>query len=148
MSAPELGMVGRTEHDEVGGDHRAALVQELVERVLSVGAGFTPDHRSGLVGHRLAVDTDSLSVRLHVELLKIGRKAMEHPRVGEHGATRQIAEGAIPDLDQAEQSRSVLGDRGRCHVLVDRPESGEHLANAPSGPIAIMRDSPMAESIE
>ena len=53
---------------------------------------------------------------------------MEHPRVGEHGATRQIAEGAIPDLDQAEQSRNVLDDRGRCHVLVDRPESGEHLA--------------------
>ena len=75
----ELGMVGRTEHDEVGGDHGAALVQELVERVLPVGAGFTPDDRSGLVGHGRAVGADSLSVRLHVELLEVGGEAMECP---------------------------------------------------------------------
>ena len=45
--------------------------------MLPVGAGFTPDDRSGLVGHGLAVNADSLSVRLHVELLEIGGEAME-----------------------------------------------------------------------
>ena len=42
------------EADEVARDELRALVDQLVERVLSVGAGLAPDDRAGLRSRRAA----------------------------------------------------------------------------------------------
>ena len=40
------------DRDEVGRDQPGALVDQLVERVLAVGAGLAPEHLAGLRGDR------------------------------------------------------------------------------------------------
>lgn len=51
-----------------------ALVDQLVEGVLAVGAELAPDDGAGIALYRRAVDGDALAVRFHVELLQIGRE--------------------------------------------------------------------------
>ena len=63
--------------DEIGGDELSSLVEQLVEGVLSVCGGFTKEDGSGGVFDHLAVTRDALSIRLHRELLKVGREAMK-----------------------------------------------------------------------
>ena len=58
------------EADEVARDQPRALVDQLVEGVLAVGARLAPDDRAGVVVDGLAREVDVLAVRLHVELLR------------------------------------------------------------------------------
>ena len=70
------------ERDEVARDQARALVDQLVERVLAVGAGFAPVDRAGLVVDVLTGERDVLAVALHRELLEVRRKALEVLLVG------------------------------------------------------------------
>ncbi|MNL88365.1 hypothetical protein D3C87_2180250 [compost metagenome] len=54
---------------EFGGNDARALVDQLVEGVLAVGAGLAPDDRTGIALDRRTVDRHALAVRFHVELL-------------------------------------------------------------------------------
>jgi hypothetical protein len=58
---------------KVARDDAAALMEELVERMLAVGAGLAPEHRAGGGADRVAVAVDLLAVALHLQLLQIGR---------------------------------------------------------------------------
>ena len=49
------------------------LVDQLVKRVLTIRAGFTPDNRARMHGQIGAVHAHALAVALHFQLLKIGR---------------------------------------------------------------------------
>ena len=64
-----------TERDKVTRDEPRPLVDQLIERVLAVGAGFAPVDRAGLVIHFLPGKRDVLAVALHRELLEIGGEA-------------------------------------------------------------------------
>ena len=44
-------------------------MQQLIERVLTVGARLTENYRTGCVMNRLAAAVDGLAVGLHVQLL-------------------------------------------------------------------------------
>lgn len=59
---------------EVAGDQLGALMDQLVEGVLAVGARLTPDDGASLVVNRLAIAIHVLAVGLHVALLEVGRK--------------------------------------------------------------------------
>jgi hypothetical protein len=61
--------------DEVARDELGALVDQLVEGVLTVRAGLAPDHRSGLVLDDGPRPVHGLSIALHVELLQVGAEA-------------------------------------------------------------------------
>src|SRR3954465_1940777 len=63
------------EGDEVAGNQVRALVDQLVERVLSVGAWLAPVDGSGGVIDGRAIERDGFSVALHGELLQIGGEA-------------------------------------------------------------------------
>ena len=62
-----------------------ALVQQLEERVLAVGAGLAPHHRCRVPIHRPAVAIDALAVAFHFELLQVGGKALQVLLVRQHG---------------------------------------------------------------
>ena len=70
---PSDGVEGLYRGEEVAGDELCALVYELVEGVLAVGAGLAPDYgTSGVAacdGRALACD--ALAVGLHVALLEV-----------------------------------------------------------------------------
>ena len=54
---------------EVHRVHLRALVEQLVERVLTIGAGLTPHHRVRRPAHRLTISAHRLSIGLHFRLL-------------------------------------------------------------------------------
>ena len=85
---------------EVRRDQRRALVDQLVERVLAVGAGLAPDDRPGGVVDRGPVAPHRLAVALHVGLLEIGRQAMEMLVVRQDGMALGAEEVAVPDAEQ------------------------------------------------
>ena len=63
------------------------MVDELVERVLAVGAGFAEVDLAGVVRQGLAVDADTLAVGLHRHLLDVRRQFRERLRVRQNRAS-------------------------------------------------------------
>src|SRR3990170_1235112 len=63
--------------DKITRDHFCSLMDELVERVLSVGTRLTPDDRTCLIHNGNAVSVNRLSIALHVSLLKISGKPVQ-----------------------------------------------------------------------
>src|ERR1700691_6058106 len=62
--------------DEVTGNQPGSLVDQLVERVLSIGSRLAPVNRAGVVVDPLPFKGDMFSIAFHGELLKIGGKAL------------------------------------------------------------------------
>ena len=123
-----LGGVGCVcKGDEVGGNQPCALVDELVERVLAIGAGLAPEDLAGIGGHRGAVPADALAVRLHRELLQVGGEAVQVLVVGENRVARGVEEVDVPHVDEPHQRNDVLLERGVGKVLVQVMEAREEL---------------------
>ena len=55
--------------DELERNNGGSLVEQLIERVLSVGSRLTEDHWTGLITHSLAEAVHAFAVGLHVQLL-------------------------------------------------------------------------------
>ncbi len=115
------------ESDEVDRHDPGALVEQLVERVLAVRAGFAPHDRSGVVAHPRPVEGHGLAVRFHVELLEIRREAGELLGVRQHRLRRVSQHVAVPDADQTEERRRVRLERRAEEVFVDHAHAGEEL---------------------
>ena len=141
-------LVRLREPDEVARDQLRALVDQLVERVLAVGARLAPHDRAGLPRDPVAVAVDRLAVALHVELLEVRREVREVLAVRQDRVGLGAEEVVVPDADQPEQHRQVRVERARCGSA--RRSRGSRRASRRncSGPIAIMSDSPIAESNE
>ena len=120
------------EADEVARHQPGALVDQLVEGVLAVGARLAPDDRPGRRARPARpCEVDRLAVALHVELLEVGREAPQALAVGQHGVglgpeevrrTRPRAAPAAPAC-----SRSSGAVRKCSSISV---EAGEELAEA------------------
>ena len=90
-----------------------------------------------------------LAVRLHRQLLQVGREAVQVLVVGEDADGLGAEEVAVPDREQAHAAAGRFSlERRLAEVLVHRVEAGEHLREARSGPIASIVERPIAESIE
>ena len=130
-----LAAVGRRvggigEGNEIGRDHHGALVQQLVEGVLTVGAGLAPEDLTGVGGHGAAVPADMLAVGLHGELLQVGRETMQVLAVRQHGVALGTEEVDVPDVEQAHQRNGIVLERRVAEVLVDSVEALEELLEA------------------
>ncbi len=126
-----LGRVrGVHERDEVGRDELGALVDQLVEGVLAVGARLAPEDLAGLGGDRGAVPTHGLAVGFHGELLQVGREAVQVLVVRQHGVGRGLEEVAVPHVQHAEQHDDVLLERGVRVVFVDLVEAVQEFLEA------------------
>src|SRR6185437_2958639 len=92
---------------EVARDQARALMDQLVKRMLAVGAGFAPVDRASWAVDALTRQRDVLAVRFHRQLLQVGRKALEVLRVRQHSDSLCTEEIVVPDGQQAEQQRQV-----------------------------------------
>ena len=111
--------------DEIGGDQGRPLVEELVERVLAVGAGLAEDHRAGGVVHGAPVPGDALAVALHVHLLQVGGQAAQGLIVGQHGMARRAQEIRVPHAEQGQDDRHVGLQGGAQEVFVHGAGAGQ-----------------------
>src|SRR5438874_9774074 len=88
------------EANKITWDQLRPLMNQLVERVLAVGARLAPVDRPGLVTDRRAADRHALAVRFHRQLLQVGREALEVLIVGQHGDRLRAEEVVVPDRKQ------------------------------------------------
>jgi hypothetical protein len=143
-----LGRVRRVgDGDEVGRDELGALVDQLVEGVLAVGARLAPEDLAGLGGDREPSHAHALAVGLHGELLQVGREAVQVLRVGQHGVAARLEEVDVPDVEQAHERRHVALPRLGSRSARRRRGSREEVAKL-SGPMATHTLVPTAESTE
>ena len=123
--------VGRRRRDkEVQGNDLRALMDELEEGVLAVGAGLAPHHRAGRRVARRAVELDMLAVALHLQLLEIGGEAPEPLVVWDHAVRRVPEDVAVPAAEEPHQDRDVSLDRRFAEVLVDLVAAAEEFVEA------------------
>ena len=123
--------VGRRRRDEqVERNDLRALMDELEEGVLAVGARLAPHHRAGRRIGRRAVELDVLAVALHLQLLEIGGEAPEPLVVRDHSVRGVAEDVAVPDAEQPHQDRDVVLDRRFAEVLVDLVAAAEKVVEA------------------
>src|SRR5207244_2347259 len=101
--APET-IQGPAETDEVARNNFRALMDELIERMLAVGAGLAPINRPGLIVDWRALERDVLAIRFHRELLQIGGKALQVLLVRQHRDGLRAEKVVVPDSEQAHQN--------------------------------------------
>jgi hypothetical protein len=70
------GVVAVDSEDKVSGDELSALVDELEERVLSIGARLAKEDWASSVANVFAVTSDGLAIRLHRQLLEVSWEAV------------------------------------------------------------------------
>ena len=100
--------LGRSE--EIAGDELGALVDELIEGVLPIGAGLSPDNWAGAPGDRFAITINALAVAFHIPLLKVGGKAVQVLVVGEDGVSLGVVEVVVPDAKEGKGHWQILFD--------------------------------------
>ena len=73
-----------SEGNEVCGDHAGSLMNQLVEGVLTIRSGFTPEDLAGVVEDRASIAAHGFAIRLHGELLQVCGETVQVLRVREH----------------------------------------------------------------
>ena len=87
--------------NQVDGDHRGSLVDQLVEGVLAVRARLAPIDHARVVVDVLAIEHDVLAVRLHCQLLEVRGEALEVLLVRHDPDGLDVEEVAVPDGEEA-----------------------------------------------
>ena len=100
-------------------------MDQLVEGMLTVGAGFSPENLTGVVEDRRAIAAHRLTVGLHGELLEVGGETVQVLRIREDCVGISTQEVRVPDVEQAHDQREIFLRRCRGEVLIDCAHSAE-----------------------
>ncbi|OBQ31838.1 MAG: hypothetical protein AN485_23065 [Anabaena sp. MDT14b] len=130
MVVRQIRFVPFRRQQELRRNRLGALVHELHEGVLSVGARLAPDHRAGAARHGRARQRHPLAVRFHVELLQIGRQPRQPLVIGQYRARGVAAGIAVPDADEAQQNGQVVGQRRGAEMLIHGMGAVQHVGEA------------------
>ena len=114
------------EADEVAGNQPRPLMDQLIERMLAVGARLAPVDRPRLIVDARAVERDVLAVALHRQLLEVRGKALQVLLVRQHRDRLRAEEIVVPDREQPHEHRQVALERRACGNAVHRVKAGEH----------------------
>jgi hypothetical protein len=68
--------------DEVTGDELGPLMDQLVKRMLAIGARLSPVDRPGLVADLRSIKGHVFTVALHRQLLEVSREALQVLLIG------------------------------------------------------------------
>ena len=98
----------RCGNKKVTRDECCALMQHLVEGVLSIGSRFAPDDHGGTFGGWRAIDSGAFAVALHFELLEVGRQAMQMLVIGQYSARLAVPAFAVPAVQESQEYWNVL----------------------------------------
>ena len=112
--------------DKVTGDKPRALMNQLIERVLAVGAGFAPVNRPSLIVHCFPAERDVLAVALHGQLLQIRGKALQVLFVGQDCHRLRAEEIVVPNRQKAHEHWQVSFERRVAEMLIHLVKASEH----------------------
>src|SRR6516164_4546026 len=116
------------EGDEVAGDQPGSLMDQLVKRMLAVGAGLTPKDWPGVAYDTVAVERYVLAVTIHRQLLEKAGKRFRILLVGEYADGLGAKEVGVPNRQQAHQHRKMALEGCGTKVLIDLVKTTEHRA--------------------
>ena len=153
----QLRLVTARRHQKFAGDNGGSLMDKLIEGMLPIGARLAPDDRPRRVAEAMPVHRHALAVRLHFELLQIGRKTAKPLIIGEYGAGRITAGMCVPEPDQRQHDRHVTPCPGSAEVNVHRlgtaqeigkglGSDGDHQREADRPPDGIAPADPILEA--
>ncbi len=86
--------MGASGGDKITRHHFSTLVNQLIKRVLTVGAWFAPDNWAGLVIHGVAVTVNVFTVGIQGPLLEVVGETVLIPVRGQKGLGRWAHENA------------------------------------------------------
>src|SRR5579884_2972272 len=115
-----------TEANEVARDQLGPLMDKLIERMLAVRTGLSPEDWPGLVAYGRAIERHALAITLHRELLQVGGEAFEILVIREHRDGLRAEEVIVPDDQQPHQHRQIPLEWRSSEMLIHRVEPGKH----------------------
>ena len=113
--------------NEVTRDESGALVDQLVECMLSIGARLSPDNWPSAVSHPGATPGHILPIALHVSLLEVSCKSVKVLVIGKQSMRLRAIEVAIPDTQQSKDNRDVALKRSSLEMVVHPVSSGQQV---------------------
>src|SRR5271165_2343071 len=114
------------EGDEVAGDQPGPLMNQLIERMLSVGAWFAPVDRASRVSDLRPIQRDVLAVALHSQLLQVSRESLQVLFIRQNGDRLGAEEVGVPDGQQSQQHWQIALERSGAEVFVHLVEAAQH----------------------
>ena len=123
----EVGLMPLCRDHELARHDAGALMNQLVKRVLAVGAGFAPDDGAGIDLKIVAFHRHTLAVRFHLQLLQIGGQPRQALIIGQHGAGGIAADLIVPDTHQRQQHGQVVGQVGLAEMRVHGVATGQEI---------------------
>src|SRR5213593_1767983 len=124
MASERIGRLG--ERDKVTRYEPGSLVDQLIERVLSVGPRFAPVDRTSIKGHLLPIEAHMFTVALHGQLLEICGKSLQILLVRKDSDRLGTEEVVVPNREKAHQHWQVSFEGSGAEVLVHLMETVEH----------------------
>ena len=101
-------------------------MDQLIERVLSIGAGLAPIDRARVIADAAASQCHMLAVALHRQLLEIGGEALQVLLVWKDAEGLGTEKVIVPNCEQTHHDREIAIEGGSTEVLVDFMRTGEH----------------------
>src|SRR5690348_12247264 len=113
------------EGNEVTGNEPGTLVNELIERVLTVGSRLAPVDGTGRMRDAGSINHDVLPVALHGQLLQVRREPLQILFVWQHRNRFCPEKVGVPDAQQRHQHREIALEWRGAEVLVHLVEATE-----------------------
>src|SRR6266700_1077298 len=92
--------MGKT--DKIARDQLGPLMDQLVEGMLTIGTGLTPDNRTSLIIDNVPIKIYMLAIALHIKLLQIGTEAIKILIIWENCHRLRTKKIVIPDTNQGQ----------------------------------------------
>ena len=113
-------VAGLDRGDELDGHEMSALVEELEDGVLGVGADPAPGDWRGRPAGGRAVELHRLAVRFHLQLLEIGRQQAQALVIGEDGAGPGAADVGVITVGEGGEDGRVFEQGREAEMAVHR----------------------------
>src|SRR5271166_91997 len=123
MPAKRIERLGKS--DEVARNEPGPLMNQLVERVLTVGSRFAPVNETRLVAHSLPVERDMLAIAFHRQLLKVGWEPFQILLIRQDSHGLRTKEVVVPDRKKSHEYWQILLKGSGAKVLVHLMETAQ-----------------------
>ena len=96
------------------------VMKKLVEGVLTIGAGLSPNHGARCLADLIALAVDPLSIALHVGLLQISWQSGQSLIVRENRHGLGTKNARVPHLQESHEDRDILFEGSVSEVVISR----------------------------
>ena len=135
------------EGDEINWVHLRALMEQLQKRMLTVGAGLSPNQRSRIPCD-FSISPDGFPVALHVSLLEVSRQAAQIFGVRQNNMRSMPQKVLVPMTKQRQQHRNVVPERRLLEMTVDTSCTCQKKSKKPCDPSDMAMHNPTGPHME